>query len=171
MTTFISMPGWTSGSGRQPDFDDPHGRPPSPSASRRSRHGINSSNARFRCGASASCRNTKTPRELPRISDGKPIIARLPRNLTISPYLKIKAPAGLTIDMRTDNYKGGSEYNYRAEYVTRDGVQEFESLAVSQWPLDDLFAFPPAWKSSTCVIARRDTIPISWAALSAMIRS
>jgi len=68
-------------------------------------------------------------RELPRISDGKPIIARLPRNLTISPYLKIKAPAGLMIDMRTDNYKGGSEYNYRSEYVTKEGVQEFESLA------------------------------------------
>ncbi|MEO7717489.1 MAG: alpha-L-rhamnosidase C-terminal domain-containing protein [Capsulimonas sp.] len=66
---------------------------------------------------------------MPRISDGKPIIALLPRNLSISPYLKIKAAAGLTIDMRTDNYNGGSEYNYRSEYVTKDGVQEFESLA------------------------------------------
>jgi len=66
---------------------------------------------------------------LPRVSDGKPVVAKLPINLTISPYLKIKAPAGLTIDMRTDNYKGGGEYNYRAEYVTREGVQEFESLA------------------------------------------
>ncbi len=68
-------------------------------------------------------------RDLPRVSDGKPIIALLPRNLSISPYLKIKAHAGLTIDMRTDNYKGGSEYNYRAEYVTKEGEQEFESLA------------------------------------------
>src|ERR1035437_5721139 len=68
-------------------------------------------------------------RELPRVSTGQPIIARLPRNLTISPWLKSKAPAGLTIDMRTDNYKGGSEYNFRSEYVTREGVQEFESLA------------------------------------------
>lgn len=67
--------------------------------------------------------------EFPKISDGKPIIARLPLNLSISPYLRIKAPAGLTIDMRTDNYKGGSEYNFRAEYITREGVQEFESLA------------------------------------------
>lgn len=67
-------------------------------------------------------------RELPRVSDGKPIIARLPHNITFSPYLKIKASAGLTIDMRTDNYKGGGEYNYRSEYVTKDGVQEFESL-------------------------------------------
>jgi len=67
--------------------------------------------------------------QLPKVSDGKPIIANLPRNITISPYLKIKAPAGLTIDMRTDNYKGGSEYNYRSEYITKEGVQEFESLA------------------------------------------
>ncbi len=68
-------------------------------------------------------------KEFPKISNGTPIIARLPKNITISPYLKIKAPAGLTIDMRTDNYKGGSEYNYRAEYITKQGVQEFESLA------------------------------------------
>jgi alpha-L-rhamnosidase len=67
--------------------------------------------------------------QLPKISDGNRIIAMLPRNITISPYLKIKAPAGLTIDMRTDNYKGGSEYNYRSEYITKEGVQEFESLA------------------------------------------
>ena len=67
--------------------------------------------------------------EFPKTSDGKPIIARLPINLTVSPYLKIKAPAGLTIDMRTDNYQGGSENNFRSEYVTREGVQEFESLA------------------------------------------
>ena len=69
------------------------------------------------------------PSEFPAVSTGQPIIARLPVNLTISPYLKINAPAGLTIDMRTDNYKGGSEYNYRAEYITKEGVQEFESPA------------------------------------------
>ena len=80
--------------------------------------------------------------ELPKVSDGKPIIARLPKNITISPYLRIKAPAGLTIDMRTDNYKGGSEYNYRAEYITTDGVQEFESLAYlnGHWMI---YSIPP----------------------------
>jgi hypothetical protein len=67
--------------------------------------------------------------QFPLMSDGNPIIANLPRNLTISPYLKIRAPAGLIIDLRTDNYKGGGEYNYRAEYVTKEGIQEFESLA------------------------------------------
>ena len=56
------------------------------------------------------------------------IIARLPKNITITPYLKIEAPAGLKIDMRTDNYKGGSEYNVRTEYITKAGVQEFETF-------------------------------------------
>ena len=79
---------------------------------------------------------------LPEISTGAPIIARLPRNITVSPYLKIKAPAGLTIDMRTDNYKGGSEYNFRSEYVTREGLQEFESLAYlnGHWMI---YSIPP----------------------------
>jgi alpha-L-rhamnosidase len=66
--------------------------------------------------------------KLPKVSTGEPIIAVLPKNITISPYLKINAPKGLTIDIRTDNYKGGGEYNYRAEYVTKTGVQDFESL-------------------------------------------
>ncbi len=67
--------------------------------------------------------------EIPKVSRGEPIVVKLPLNITISPYLKIKAPAGLLIDMRTDNYNGGSEYNFRSEYVTKEGVQEFESLA------------------------------------------
>ena len=51
----------------------------------------------------------------------------LPRNITVTPYLKVRAQAGKCIDMRSDNYKGGSEYNVRAEYITRDGLQEFEA--------------------------------------------
>jgi len=67
--------------------------------------------------------------QIPKVSDGNPITAKLPKNISVSPYLKIKAPAGLTIDMRTDDYKGGGEYNSRSEYVTKEGIQEFESLA------------------------------------------
>lgn len=52
---------------------------------------------------------------------------KLPKNITVTPYLRIEAPAGLLIDIRTDNYKGGSEYNVRTEYVTKKGVQEFET--------------------------------------------
>lgn len=76
-----------------------------------------------------SLKRYKNADEIPKVSQGEPIIAKLPLNITISPYLKIKAHAGLLIDMRTDNYNGGSEYNFRSEYVTKDGVQEFESLA------------------------------------------
>ena len=61
-------------------------------------------------------------------SNGKPIIAKLPKKITITPYLKIEAPGGLKIDIRTDNYKGGSEYNVRTEYITKEGLQEFETF-------------------------------------------
>ena len=64
-----------------------------------------------------------------RRSAGKKIIeCELPYNAQITPYLKIKSPAGLKLDMRTDNYFGGGAYNVRAEYVTRDGTQEHESM-------------------------------------------
>lgn len=39
----------------------------------------------------------------------------------------MEAPAGKKINIRTDNYCGGSEYNVRAEYITRNGLQEYES--------------------------------------------
>lgn len=65
---------------------------------------------------------------IPTISDGKPIVCQLPYNAQITPVLKIDAPEGFTVDIRTDNYQGGSEYNVRAEYVTKKGVQEYESL-------------------------------------------
>jgi hypothetical protein len=66
--------------------------------------------------------------ELPAVSDGKPIKAKLPYNAQVTPYLKINAKAGEVIKIQTDNYLGGSEPNVRAEYVTRDGEQEFECL-------------------------------------------
>jgi hypothetical protein len=64
----------------------------------------------------------------PAESNGEIVKMKLPKNLAVTPYLKIDAPAGLLIDIRTDNYKGGSEYNVRTEYVTKAGVQEFETL-------------------------------------------
>jgi alpha-L-rhamnosidase len=56
------------------------------------------------------------------------LVATLPRNLLIYPYLKIKAVGNERIEIRTDNYKGGSEYNVRADYICRAGEQEFEVL-------------------------------------------
>jgi alpha-L-rhamnosidase len=56
-------------------------------------------------------------------------IMSLPKNLAVTPYFKIEAPAGLLIDVRTDNYFGGSEPNIRTEYITKNGIQSFESPA------------------------------------------
>ena len=65
---------------------------------------------------------------LPAQSDGKVIAAQLPYNAHVTPYFKIEAPAGLAVDLRTDNYLGGGEPNVHGEYITRAGVQEYESL-------------------------------------------
>ena len=59
--------------------------------------------------------------------NGTVVKAYLPKNITITPYLKVKSSAGKLIDIRTDNYRGGSENNVRTEYVTREGEQEFET--------------------------------------------
>ncbi len=64
--------------------------------------------------------------ELPTDSGGKRIEARLPYNAQVTPYFKVDAPAGQVIRIQTDNYRGGSAPNVRAEYVTREGVQEYE---------------------------------------------
>lgn len=66
--------------------------------------------------------------ELPKVSDGKTIVAKISYNAHITPYLKIKAKTGQKIGIQMDNYKGGSQPNVRAEYITRDGVQEYETL-------------------------------------------
>ncbi|MDH6303786.1 alpha-L-rhamnosidase [Parabacteroides sp. PF5-5] len=58
---------------------------------------------------------------------GDTMFCKLPYNAQVTPYLKIEAQAGQVIHMFTDNYEGGSELNVRAEYVTRQGVQEYES--------------------------------------------
>lgn len=69
---------------------------------------------------------------LPRtVSSTTVITANLPYNAQITPYLDVDAPAGLTIDMRTDDYcggGGGSDYNVRGEYVTKAGIQTYESF-------------------------------------------
>ena len=63
---------------------------------------------------------------LPAVSDGNPIKVKLPYNAQVTPYLKIDAKAGEVIKIQMDNYRGGSEPNVRAEYVTRNGEQELE---------------------------------------------
>ncbi|MBB5867817.1 hypothetical protein F4553_001196 [Allocatelliglobosispora scoriae] len=65
---------------------------------------------------------------LPTQGNGGVISAKLPSNIQVTPYLKVNAPAGLTIGVRTDHYNDGGEANVRATYVTTGGVQEFEAL-------------------------------------------
>jgi hypothetical protein len=72
-------------------------------------------------------------KELPRQGGGAPITAKLPYNAQITPWLKVSAPSGLLIKMGTDNT--ANEIN--AEYLTREGVQEFET---------------PAWMSGHAVV-------------------
>lgn len=53
---------------------------------------------------------------------------KLPYNLQFTPYFKIEAEAGKTIHLRTDNSFAGGTPNIRAEYVTRNGAQEYENM-------------------------------------------
>lgn len=65
--------------------------------------------------------------DLPAVSDGTVIKARLPYNAHVTPHLEVEAPAGLTIGICTDNLRGGGEPNVHAEYITREGVQAYET--------------------------------------------
>ena len=57
------------------------------------------------------------------------IIGILPYNCQITPYLKIDSKReGEKIVMYTDYYKGGGSYNVRGEYITKKGIQSYESL-------------------------------------------
>lgn len=65
--------------------------------------------------------------------DGDVYTASLPYAMHFSPYIRVKANAGIKIVMHSDRYavNGGpgdfSHYfGHRAEYITRDGEQEFE---------------------------------------------
>ena len=53
---------------------------------------------------------------------------KLPYNCQATPFLDVVAPAGKEIKIQTDHFMGGSEPNVRAEYVTKEGQQGYESL-------------------------------------------
>jgi alpha-L-rhamnosidase len=57
------------------------------------------------------------------------IVACLPRNLMITPYFEAEAQGGERIEIRTDNYNGGSAYNIRTDYIAKKGKQSFETFA------------------------------------------
>jgi alpha-L-rhamnosidase len=63
------------------------------------------------------------------VTGKKQLIGRLPKNVTVTPYLEVNTNDGELIEIRTDNYFGGSEPNIRTDYVARKGAQKFESPA------------------------------------------
>lgn len=58
------------------------------------------------------------------------LICVLPYNAQITPYFKVKSEEGVRIVIGTDNYfyYNGATENIRAEYITKKGIQEYESL-------------------------------------------
>lgn len=66
----------------------------------------------------------------PLLQTNDTIICDLPYNAQITPYLKVDASEGQKITICTDNYihfNGGADL-VRAEYITKKGIQEYESL-------------------------------------------
>jgi hypothetical protein len=115
-----AVPGWT-----EPNFDDrawtfvsEFGRPPTAPWNRLWQRAIPQ-------WKDFGLKDYENARDLPQVSDGKPISARLPYNAQVTPWLKISAPAGQFIKIGTDN----SANEIFAEYVTKDGEQEFETPA------------------------------------------
>lgn len=68
--------------------------------------------------------------ELPQEGTGEWIVCRLPYNAHVHPILEVEAPAGTEIKIQTDNfdYMGLDVASVRAEYVTSNGHQQYESL-------------------------------------------
>jgi alpha-L-rhamnosidase len=55
------------------------------------------------------------------------IRGKLPYNCHVTPVITVNARAGKKIDIRTDNYMGGSAPNVYAEYITASGQQTYEN--------------------------------------------
>lgn len=62
---------------------------------------------------------------LPAVADGQRITAELPSNVQVTPWFRIDAPAGVLVRMSTTN----TANEIHAEYITREGEQEFETPA------------------------------------------
>lgn len=66
--------------------------------------------------------------DFPAVSAGEPIIAKLPANLQVTPWLEVETTEGQAIVIRTDHFVGGGEPNVQAKYITKNGKQAYESL-------------------------------------------
>ena len=59
---------------------------------------------------------------------GDTLYCKLPYNCQFTPWLKVEAPKGKVISIHTDHDIVTGEKCISAEYVTKDGVQEYESF-------------------------------------------
>lgn len=59
---------------------------------------------------------------------GDTLVCKLPYNCHVGPYLKVEAPEGKVITMQTDHAVVTNTECVRGQYVTREGVQEYEHL-------------------------------------------
>ena len=68
--------------------------------------------------------------DIPSEGTGDWIICKLPYNCHVHPILDIEAPADVMIKMQTDNfdYMGLNVASVRAEYITKEGAQQYESF-------------------------------------------
>lgn len=68
------------------------------------------------------------------LSGKKTIVALLPYNARVTAYLKVEAPEGKLINIQTDQYDGWLDFgegpSNRAEYITKSGIQEFETYGL-----------------------------------------
>lgn len=69
---------------------------------------------------------TETTLKQGRVNDT--LVCRLPYNAQVTPYLKVSARKGDRITMMTDHFRSGGPANLKAEYICKDGEQEYESL-------------------------------------------
>jgi alpha-L-rhamnosidase len=115
------LTGWT-----QPDFDDSDwataatkGRPPAAPWNHLWKRPI----PQWR---DSGLKDYVNSAQLPTMGTKGVISANLPYNAQVTPYLKVMAPAGAVIRIQTDT--NGEGPSVRAEYTTREGEQEYESL-------------------------------------------
>jgi hypothetical protein len=70
---------------------------------------------------------------LPTTGNGGVIEGLLPYDARVSVYIKVNAPADKLINIQTDQYDGwyafGDGPSVRSEYITKEGIQEFETFA------------------------------------------
>ncbi len=60
--------------------------------------------------------------------DSNRVTLHLPYNMQFHFWMKVKAPRGRLIKITTDNFYNLNDVPLRAEYVTREGIQEYEHL-------------------------------------------